>query len=189
MQPNGPSSGSGSAWRRPPRTGHSREARHAVERLAPPHSRRSWAGQARWRDGAEEGRQAGSAAGRFRPEANLQSSVRLAPLHRGERWPVSTPAVRASLGPTARRASRECPLGCGRRHADPEPDEGPFGCMRFRDRLQCPASACGSGRETSHGRCCGGLASRRLHSTRLETRTKECSSGASRGVVQTSRAQ
>ena len=60
---------------------------------------------------------------------------------------------------------------------------------RQETACQCPASVCRSGRGMSHSLCCGRLASRRLHSTRLETRTKECSSGASRGVVETPRAQ
>ena len=37
------------------------------------------------------------------PEVNLQPSVRRAPVHRGERWLVSTPAARASLAPSRAR--------------------------------------------------------------------------------------
>ena len=109
--------------------------------------------------GAEEGRRAGSAAGRVFAAG-------------GELTAVGP----ARAGPTRREVACFHPSSTGVARAVAH-EGGRSASVRsasaLRDCSQCPASACRSGRETSHGRCCGGLASRRLQSTRLETRTEE----------------
>ena len=77
----------------------------------------------------------------------------------------STPAVQARQGRGAPVRSTVAPRHC----------------------VQCPVLARESGREAVHVLRCGRLASRRLHSTRLETRTKECSRCASSSGVETRR--
>ena len=92
--------------------------------------------------GAEEGRRAGSAAGRVFAAGGELTAV--GPARAG-------PPRRevACFHPSSRSASVRS-------------------ASASRDCSQCPASACRSERETSHGRCCGGLVNRRLHSTRLQ---------------------
>ena len=118
--------------------------------------------------GADSGRRAlvGQVAQPSLAEANLQPAVRSArsPPRREVAFPpVQRRSVSAGRGALVRSASRLC-------HC-----------------TQCPAELVRPEGRSSHALRFGSLASRRLHSTRLETRTKECSSCASSSGVETRR--
>ena len=76
-------------------------ARASATHPRPPYSRRTGACQVRWRPAQRRADgQVVQPVAFSRPEVNLQPSVRRAPVQRGERWLVSTPAARASLAPS-----------------------------------------------------------------------------------------
>ena len=159
MQANGPPTGSGGAASRP-------AGREPGERRPPPlHSRGhgpTKCGASRTNSAVGQVAQAVFPAGELTAgRAELESAE-----HRGERWPfLSHPC---SAGP-----------------APPQGSEAGAPEVRLRRRVaglravpDVGASGRGSG-VSSHASRCGRLASRRLHPTRLETRTKECNRRAS----------
>ena len=124
-----------------------------------PHSRRTGACQVRWRPAQR------------RADGQVVQAVAFFAAG-GELTAVGP----ARAGPTRREVACFHPSSTGVARAVAR-EGGRSASVRsasaLRDCSQCPASACRSGRETSHGQCCGGLASRWLQSTRLETRTEE----------------
>lgn len=164
MQPNRPSSGSGGLGV-PVEAGvtHAGSSTRTVP-LAPALPA-VWAGQGRWcpRRRGRSGRWCSRPSGRRRAYSRPSGRSRV---HRGERWLVSP------------RQRRPPPSGGAGALLSVQPPR--------RGTARSARRACASpdGRP-SHALRCGGLASRRLHSTRLETRTKECSRCASFRAAQT----
>ena len=169
MRPNGPPPGSGGAKAGPLLAGGRASP-------APPHSRRSGADQARRRAG-DQRRRAGDAGSAPPPPAGSPERASLQPPSRS---PVRAAPRRAVASSTP--AARASPVrGRGR---------GPSARLRrpAEGLLAVPGAVAFAGlggRCTSHATRPGVLASWRPHSTRLETRTKECSRCASLGVAET----